>query len=76
MENNLFPTPQEVLAFPPSLTRAINDVRQRLQNQDLKFKPLYETNRFFQEIKTLLKESGWGLSKDADGNWILEPFRG
>lgn len=76
MENNIFPTPQEVLAFPASLTRAINDVRQRLQNQDLKFKPRYETSQYFQQLKALLKDDGWQVTKDIDGNWILEPFRG
>lgn len=76
MENNLFPKPEQILTFPAPLCRAINDVRQRIFNKDLEFKPSYETNRYFQEIKALLKDDGWALNKKENGEWLIEVFRG
>ena len=73
MENNIFPTPQELLAFPTQLHIAISDVNSKLQTHTFKFKPEYQTHRYFQEIKALLNESGWTLSKDGENNWTIAP---
>ncbi len=71
MENNIFPTPQELFAFPTQLHLAINDVKTKMQNHTFKFKPEYQTQRYFQEIKALLNDSGWNLTKDSENNWTI-----
>jgi len=73
MANNLFPKPDQVLAFPTQLHLAVEDVKNQLWKHNFKFKPTYQTSRYFQEIKMLLVDDGWNLSKDIDGNWILQP---
>lgn len=74
-ENKLFPTPNEVLQLPTSLTLAVLDIRGRLSEHNFKFKPDYQVQRHFQELKSLLFDSGWSLSKDVDNNWSIEPRR-
>lgn len=73
MENNLFPTPQELLAIPTQLHLAVNDVKAKMQAHNFNFKPEYQTQRFFQEIRALLNDSGWVLTKDANNNWSIAP---
>jgi hypothetical protein len=42
-----------------------------MQNHTFKFKPEYQTQRYFQEIKALLNDSGWNLTKDSENNWSI-----
>ncbi len=73
MANNLFPKPDQLLAFPTQLHLAIEDVKAQMQKRNLQFKPTYQTSRYFQEIKMLLIDDGWNLSKDVEGNWSIQP---
>ena len=73
METNFFPRPNEVLALPTQLHLAAEDVKAYLLKHNFKFKPSYQTGRYFPELKSLLSESGWSLTTDMDGNWIIQP---
>ncbi len=72
MANN-FPNPVDVLAFPTQLHLAIEDVKAQILKHNFKFKPSYQTGRYFQEIKMLLSDDSWNLSKDSESNWIIQP---
>jgi hypothetical protein len=73
METNFFPRPNEVLALGTQLHLAAEDVKGYLLKHNFKFKPSYQTGRYFTELKSLLGESGWLLTNDMDGNWIIQP---
>ncbi len=73
MANNLFPKPDQLLAFPTQLHLALEDVKEHMQKHNFKFKPTYQTSRYFQEIKMLLVDDGWNLLKDSEGNWTIQP---
>lgn len=77
MENEtIFPKPNEVLQMQTPLHLAVLDVKERLTKHNFKFKPEYQTQRFFNEIQALLRDADWKLTKDADNTWNIEPWRG
>jgi hypothetical protein len=73
MENKNFPRPEEVLALSAQLRLAVEDVKANLLKHNFKFKPSYQTGRYFQELKVMLDESGWLLSSNADLTWSIQP---
>ena len=73
MANNLFPRPNEVFAFPTQLHLAVEDVKANIMKHNFKFKPSYQTGRYFQELKAMLLEDNWLLTHDAENNWIIQP---
>lgn len=73
MANNLFPRPTEVLALPTQLHLAVEDVKANIMKHNFKFKPSYQTGRYFQELKTMLFEDNWLLTHDAENNWTIQP---
>jgi hypothetical protein len=73
METNFFPRPNEVLALPTQIHLAVEDVKANILRHNFKFKPSYQTGRYFQELKVMLDESGWSLSTDMETNWIIQP---
>ena len=73
METNYFPRPNEVLSLPTQLHLAVEDVKANLVKHNFKFKPSYQTGRYFVELKSMLDVSDWLLSADAYGNWIIQP---
>ena len=72
-ETKYFPTPSEVYAFPKPVMVGIEFVKDRLKNHDFNFKPGYGVQRVYQEMKSLLFDCGWNLTKDEDNNWKIEP---
>lgn len=72
-ETKYFPSPSEVYAFPKSVMVGIVYINDKLKNHDFNFKPDYGIQRVFQEMKSLLKDCGWNLTKDVDNNWKIEP---
>lgn len=72
MENN-FPSPNEVLALPKQLHLAVEDVKANILKHNFKFKPSYQTGRYFVELKSMLDTSGWLLSTDSENNWNIQP---
>lgn len=72
-ETKYFQSPNEVYAFPKSVMQGIAYIQDRMKHQDLEFKPGYGVQRVFQELKTLLNDEGWLLTKDVDNNWKIEP---
>lgn len=74
-ETKYFPTPSEVYAFPKAVMIGIEFINERLIRHDFNFKPDYGIQRVYQEMKSLLKDCGWNLTKDAENNWKIEPTK-
>lgn len=72
-ETKYFPTPNEVHAFPKAVMIGIEYVSDKLKRHEFNFKADYGIQRVYQEMKSLLNDCGWALTKDVDNNWKIEP---
>jgi len=74
-EQKYFPSPSEVYSFPRAVMIGIEYINERLKRHDFSFKPDYGIQRVYQEMKSLLFDCGWNLTKDHDNNWKIEPVK-
>lgn len=75
MFEKVFPEPKEVLfgQFNKPQLKAINFVKEKLQNNDFDFKPPYEIGQYADLIGKLLRVSTWQLNVDGEGEWKITP---
>lgn len=76
-QKKAFSTPDEVLfgKFNKAQLSAIRFVEDKLNANDFNFKPPYQVGQYATPlISDLLRDSGWNLSVNGNGDWSITPM--
>ena len=74
-EETVFPNPSQCFygTFNAPQQKAVNYVRDQLNNGNWEFNPPYDIGQYFDILNKLLRDAGWLLEK-SDKNWKVKPL--